>query len=109
MLFKMVVSLNFFVKTQSLMVCFLQDLLRKDLLYYKSRVDLDRYVMTSMEGYSPRSSANLSGDWSSTGSGSMQCGWKLTDRKSGDSMIMLCKNEEDFERWMRVFPREREM
>nr|CAB3262817.1 uncharacterized protein LOC100183692 [Phallusia mammillata] len=85
-----------------------KDILRRDLLYYKSRLDLDTCEIASLETESPRNSS-ISANDSISGVGPFQRGWKIVDTVTSETATIYCKNEEDFEKWTKAFKMERKL
>jgi len=80
-------------------------------LYYKTRYNLEKYKINPVEGYSPRSprsSAHIHSDSSSNG-GNMREGWEMISDDNEHNTVILCKTDEDYQKWMKAFPLEREM
>ncbi|XP_034037748.1 rho guanine nucleotide exchange factor 9-like [Thalassophryne amazonica] len=77
---------------------FLQDLIRRDILYYKGRIDMDRYeVRDAIDGRDDDFNV------------SVKNAFKLCNRDSEEIHIFLAKKPEEKIRWLRAFHEERKM
>lgn len=76
----------------------LQDLIRRDILYYKGRIDMDRYeVRDAIDGRDDDFNV------------SVKNAFKLCNKDSEEIHIFLAKKPEEKLRWLRAFHEERKM
>lgn len=76
----------------------LQDLIRRDILYYKGRIDMDRYeVRDAIDGRDDDFNV------------SVKNAFKLCNKDSEEIHIFLAKKPEEKIRWLRAFHEERKM
>ncbi|KAG7257914.1 hypothetical protein CRUP_026962, partial [Coryphaenoides rupestris] len=74
------------------------DLIRRDILYYKGRIDIDRYeVRDAMDGRDDDFNV------------SVKNAFKLCNKDSEEMHIFLAKKQEEKIRWLRAFHEERKM
>lgn len=77
---------------------FSQDLIRRDILYYKGRIDMDRYeVRDAIDGRDDDFNV------------SVKNAFKLCNKDSEEIHIFLAKKPEEKIRWLRAFHEERKM
>lgn len=77
---------------------FPQDLIRRDILYYKGRIDMDRYeVRDAIDGRDDDFNV------------SVKNAFKLCNKDSEEIHIFLAKKPEEKIRWLRAFHEERKM
>lgn len=75
-----------------------QDLIRRDILYYKGRIDMDRYtVRDAIDGRDDDFNV------------SVKNAFKLHNRDSEEIHVFLAKKPEEKIRWLRAFHEERRM
>lgn len=75
-----------------------QDLIRRDILYYKGRIDMDRYeVRDAIDGRDDDFNV------------SVKNAFKLCNKDSEEIHIFLAKKPEEKIRWLRAFHEERKM
>lgn len=75
-----------------------QDLIRRDILYYKGRIDMDRYeVRDTIDGRDEDFNV------------SVKNAFKLCNKDSEEIHIFLAKKPEEKIRWLRAFAEERKM
>lgn len=75
-----------------------QDLIRRDILYYKGRIDMDRYeVRDAIDGRDDDFNV------------SVKNAFKLYNKDSEEIHIFLAKKPEEKIRWLRAFHEERKM
>lgn len=75
-----------------------QDLIRRDILYYKGRIDIDRYdVQDTMDGRDDDFNV------------SVKNAFKLCNKDSEELHVFLAKKPEEKIRWLRAFHEERKM
>jgi len=77
------------------------------LLYYKRRINLDETVATDLASDSSRSNSLTASDVLPNCTSS-QRGWVMTD-VGGKTVALLCKNDEEYQRWSKAFEEERKM
>nr|XP_039259887.1 uncharacterized protein LOC120336303 [Styela clava] len=81
-----------------------KDLLRKDLLYYKTRLDLSKFAIVDSDEVSNDDLAIqlVSGT-------NLKHWWQMKSTDSSEQIICLCKKEEGKKRWIKEFNKERTM
>lgn len=77
--------------------CLWQDLLRRDVLYYKGRVDMDSLQVVDLEDGKDRELHV-----------SVRNAFRLRCGPSGESHLLCAKKPEQKQRWLKAFARERE-
>uniref|UniRef100_A0A670Z1M7 Rho guanine nucleotide exchange factor 9 n=1 Tax=Pseudonaja textilis TaxID=8673 RepID=A0A670Z1M7_PSETE len=77
---------------------FLQDLIRRDILYYKGRIDMDRYEVLDIED-------GRDDDFNV----SMKNAFKLHNKETEEMHLFFAKKLEEKLRWLRAFREERKM
>lgn len=77
--------------------CLWQDLLRRDVLYYKGRVDMDSLQVVDLEDGKDRELHV-----------SVRNAFRLCCGPSGESHLLCAKKPEQKQRWLKAFARERE-
>uniref|UniRef100_A0A8C2FLW8 Rho guanine nucleotide exchange factor 9 n=1 Tax=Cyprinus carpio TaxID=7962 RepID=A0A8C2FLW8_CYPCA len=79
-------------------LCLPQDLIRRDILYYKGRIDMDRYeVIDAIDGRDDDFNV------------SVKNAFKLANRDTDEIHLFLPKKLEEKIRWLRAFQEERKM
>lgn len=78
------------------LVCCKKDLLRRDMLYYRGRVDMDDMELVDLEDGRDK-------DWSL----SVKNAFKLVSRSSGEAHLFCAKKQEDKARWLQACGAER--
>lgn len=78
--------------------CFLQDLIRRDILYYKGRIDMDRYEVMDADD-------SRDDDFHV----SVKNAFKLHNKDTEEIHLFLAKKLEEKLRWLRAFHEERKM
>lgn len=78
--------------------CFLQDLIRRDILYYKGRIDMDRYEVMDADD-------SRDDDFHV----SIKNAFKLHNKDTEEIHLFLAKKLEEKLRWLRAFHEERKM
>lgn len=89
---------NFSAHINDYFLPFSQDLIRRDILYYKGRIDMDRYeVRDAIDGRDDDFNV------------SVKNAFKLCNKDSEEIHIFLAKKPEEKIRWLRAFHEERKM
>lgn len=89
---------NFSARINDYFPPFSQDLIRRDILYYKGRIDMDRYeVRDAIDGRDDDFNV------------SVKNAFKLCNKDSEEIHIFLAKKPEEKIRWLRAFHEERKM